>query len=176
MKLVDKFTYPRYSVSSTKNDNNTRLAKAWTAIDRLSVIWKSDISDKIKHNFFQAVVVSILLYGCTTSTLTKRIEKKIDGNCTSMLRVILSKSWKQHPTKQQLYGHMLPISKTIPIRRTRHAGFCWWSCKNELITNVLLWAPSYGHASVGRSPRTYLQQLCTDTGYSLEAMDDRDGW
>ena len=66
LKFVDKFTYLRSSVSYTENDINTWLKKAWAAIDRLSVIWKSDLSDKIKHSFFQAVVGSILLYGCTT--------------------------------------------------------------------------------------------------------------
>ena len=85
LKLVDKFTYLGSSVSSTETDINTQLAKAWTAIDRLSVIWKSDLTDKIKHSFFQAAVVSILPYGCTTWTLTKPMEKKVDGNYTRML-------------------------------------------------------------------------------------------
>ena len=66
LKLVDKLTYLGSSVSSTVNDINTRQAKTWTAIDWLSVIWKSDLSDELKRNFFQAAVVSILLYGCTT--------------------------------------------------------------------------------------------------------------
>ena len=35
-------------------------------------------------------------------------EKKLDGNCTKMLLAILNKSWKQHPTKEQLYGLHLP--------------------------------------------------------------------
>ena len=74
LKLVIKFTYPGSSVSSTEIDINTRLAKAWTGIDRLSVIWKSDLIDKMKGSFFQAAVVSILLYGCTTWTLTKRMK------------------------------------------------------------------------------------------------------
>ena len=100
LKLVDKFTYLGSSVSSTEIDINTRLAKAWAAIDRLSVEWKSDLTDKIKRSFFQAAVVSILLYGCTTWTLTKRREKKLDGNYTTMLRAILNKSWRQHPTEQ----------------------------------------------------------------------------
>ena len=78
-KLVDKFTYLGSSVSSTKKDNDTRLRKAWTTKNRLSVIWKSDLTDKIKRSFFQGAVVSILLYGCTTWTLTKRMEKKLDG-------------------------------------------------------------------------------------------------
>ena len=73
LKLVDKFTYLGSSVSSTKKDIDTRLTKAWTAIDRLSIIWKSDLTDKMKRSFFQAAVVSILLYGCTTWTLTKRL-------------------------------------------------------------------------------------------------------
>ena len=64
LKLVEKFTYLGSSVSSTETDINTRLAKAWTAINRLLVIWKSDLTDKIKHSFFQAVVVLILLHGC----------------------------------------------------------------------------------------------------------------
>ena len=89
LKLVDKFTYLGSSVSSTENDIDTRLTKAWAAIDRLSIIWKSDLTDKIKRNYFQAAVVSILLYGCTTWTLTKRLEKKLDGNYTTMLRAIL---------------------------------------------------------------------------------------
>ena len=80
LKLVDKFTYLGSSVSSTEKDIETRLTKAWTAIDRLSIIWKSDLTDKMKRSFFQAAVVSILLYGCTTWMLTKRLEKKLDGN------------------------------------------------------------------------------------------------
>ena len=73
LKLVDKFTYLGSSVSSTEKDIDTRLTKAWRAINRLSIIWKSDLTDKMKRSSFQAAVVSILLYGCTTWTLTKRL-------------------------------------------------------------------------------------------------------
>ena len=92
LKLVDKFTYLGSSVSSTEKDIDTRLAKALTTINRLSVIWMSDLTDKLKRSFFQAAVVSILSYGCSTWTLTKRLEKKLDGNYTRMLRAILNKS------------------------------------------------------------------------------------
>ena len=99
LKLVDKFTYIGNIVSSTEKDINPRLAKAWTAIDSLSVKWKSDVTDKIKRSIFQFAVVSILLYGCTTRMLTKRMEKKLDGNYTRMLRAISNKSLRQHTTK-----------------------------------------------------------------------------
>ena len=102
LKLVDKFTNQGSSVASPEKDIDTPLTKEWTAIDRLTIIWKSDLTYKMKHSFFQAAVVSILLYGCTTWTLIKRLKKKLDGNYTRMLRAILNKSWRQHPTRDQL--------------------------------------------------------------------------
>ena len=96
-----------------------------------------------------------------------------------MLRAILNKSWQQHPTRHQLYGHLPPITKTIQVRRTRHAGHCWRS-RDELIRDVLLWIPTHGRAKAGRLARTYIQQLCEDTGCCPEdlprAMNDREEW
>ena len=112
-------------------------------------------------------------------TLTKRLKKKLDGNYTRMLRAILNKPWRQHPTRHQLYGQLPPVTKTIQVRRTRHAGHCWRS-KDELISDVLLWTPAYGQAKAGRPVQTYIQQLCEDTGCSPEdlpeAMNDREKW
>ena len=179
LKLVDKFTSLGSSVSSTEKDIDTRLTKAWTAINKLSIIWKSDLTDKMKRSFFQTAVVSILLYGCTTWTLTKRMEKMLDGNYTRRLRAILNKSWRQHPTRHQLYGHRPPITKTIQVRRTRHAGHFLRST-DELISDVLLWTPTYGRAKAGWPARTYTQQLCEDTWCSPEdlpeEMNDREKW
>ena len=91
----------------------------------------------------------------------------------------MNKSWRQHPTRQQLYSHLPPITKTIQVRRTRHAGHCWRS-KDELISDVLLWTPTYGQAKAGRPARTYIQQLCEDTGCNPEdlpeAMNNREKW
>ena len=115
LNLVDVFTYLDSCVSSTENSVNIHLAKAYTAIDRLTITWKSDLSDKIKQDIFQAAVVLILLYGYTSWTLTKRIEKKPDGNCTNMLRAILQKSWKQHTTKQLLYDRLTPPN--LPLKK-----------------------------------------------------------
>ena len=65
------------------------------------------------------------------------------------------------------------------VRRTRHAGHCWRS-KDKLISDVLLWTPTYGRAKAGRPARTYIQQLCEDTGCNPEdlpeAMNDREKW
>ena len=173
------YIYIGSSVESTEKEIETRLTKAWTAINRLSIIWKSDLTDKMKRSFFQAAVTSILLYGCTTWTLTKRLEKKLDGDYTRMLRAILNKSWRQHPTRHQLYGRLPPITQTIQVRRTRHAGHCWRS-RDELIRDVLLRTPTHGRAKARRPERTYIQQLCEDTGCCPEdlprVMNDREEW
>ena len=96
-----------------------------------------------------------------------------------MSRAILNKSLRQHPTRQQLYGHLPPITKTIQVRQTRHAGHCW-RIKDELISDVLLWTPTYSQAKAGRPAQTYIQQLCEDTGCNPEdlpeAMNDREKW
>ena len=69
--------------------------------------------------------------GITTWTLTKCIEKKLDGNYTKMLRAVLNKSWRQHPSKKQLYVHQTPILKTVQIRRTD-----MWDTAGEVRTNL----------------------------------------
>ena len=108
LKMVNKLTYLGSSVSSTEKDIDTWLTKTWTAIDRLSIIWKSDMTDKMKHSFFPAAVVSILLYGCTTWTQTKRLETKLDGNYTRMLRAILKSSGGNTPQNTNCTATYLP--------------------------------------------------------------------
>ena len=51
LNQVDKFTYQGSSVSLTEKYINKLQAKACKAIDRLSVIWKSDLPNKLKHIF-----------------------------------------------------------------------------------------------------------------------------
>ena len=165
LKLIDKLTYLGSSVLPTEKDIDTWLTKAWTAIDRLSIIWKSDLTDKMKRSFFQVAVVSILLYGCTTWTLTKR---QLHKNVANNTEQVLAATTYRH----QLYGHLPPITKTIQARQTRHAGHCWRS-RDELISDVLLWTPVYGQAKAGRPARTYILQLCEDTGCNPKTYQRR---
>ena len=138
----------------------------------------SSLGYRLLLALFQVVVVSILLYGCTTWTLTKRIEKKawwqFHKDATSYMKKNPGSNIPKNSSCTVTYH---PSQKQSKFRRTRHAEYCWRS-KDELISDVLLWTPSQGRASVGRLARTYLQQRCTDTECSLEdmleAMDDRD--
>ena len=75
-----------------------------------------------------------------------------------MLTTVLNKSWKQQPTKLQLYGHQSPVSKTIQVRGTIYAKPSW---RNK---DVLLCNQTHGRGKVSRLARTYIHLLCADTG------------
>ena len=122
--------------------------KAYTAIDSLSIIWKSDLTDKMKCSFFQAAG-RIDTATLTTWTLTKRLKKKRDGKLhKNVAKKYWTSPWRQHPTKHQLYDHLPLITKTIQVRRTRHAGHCWRS-RDEFISEYSYGPPTYGQAKAG---------------------------
>ena len=102
-------------------------------------------------------------YGLITTTHFFAGFKTLDSYYIRMLRAILYKSRRQHPTKQQLYGHLPPTMKSIQIKRTRHVGHCWKN-GDEVISDILLRTPPHGRAKAGPPARTYMQQLCADTG------------
>ena len=88
------------NISSNASDINRHISKVKTAMNRLSTIRKSHLSVKLRLEFIQTEAVSELLYGCTTWTLRKCLEKKLDWYYKSILRVFLNEPWKQKPLKQ----------------------------------------------------------------------------
>ena len=64
--------------------------------------------------------------------------------------------------------------------RVRKHGYFSVRSRDELISDVLLWTPTHGRAKAGRPARTYIQQLCEDTGCCPEdlprPMNDREKW
>ena len=177
LKLLDKFAYLGSSVSSTENDINT-----WLRIHDRPLIYSRSYgsqNNQIKkvQLFSPAAVVSILLCGYTTWTLINGYWKKALRQVHKNAAICIEQSWRQHTTKQQLYGYLQLIWKTIQIRRARLDGHSWRS-KSELISDVLVWTASHGRARVERPARTYLWQPCTNTECHKEylqiAMDNRD--
>ena len=106
-------------------------------------------------------------------TAGEEAKRQLHKNAASNTEQVLA-------ARHQLYGHLPPITKTIQFRRTRHAGHCWRS-RDELISDVLLWTPTYGREKAGRPARiSSIQQLCEETGCSPEdlpeAMNNREKW
>ena len=108
-------------------------------------------------------------------TAGEEARRQLHKNVASNIEQVLAITAQRH----QLYSHLPPITKTIQVRRTRHAGHSW-RCRDELISDVLQWTPTYGRAKAGRPARTYIQQLCEDTGCNPgdlpEAMNNKEKW
>ena len=161
LKSVDNYTYLGSEISSVDKEIKIRIVKSWSALDKLSSIWKSNLTATLKRNFFN------------------KLERKLDGTYTRMLRVVFNISWKLHLTNKKLYGNIPTTSKTIRERRTRFARHCFRSV-NEIISGVIMWMPAHGFTKRGRPKRNYIKKLTGDTGLTVEeakkAMKDRNIW
>ena len=86
-------------------------------------------------------------------------------------------SWKKHPTLNQIYGDLPPISSVLAQRRARFAGHCM-RAKNQIISSILPWRLQQSNR--GRRPLTYLDVIARDIGLEVgdvrTAMLDRAVW
>ena len=116
-----------------------------------------------------------LHYMDANKTAGEEARWQLHKNATCNLEQVLAATPHKTPTVRP----PAPIMKTIQLRWTRYAGHCWRS-RDELIRDVLLWTPTHGRAKAGRPARTYIQQLCEDTGCCPEdlprSMNDRAEW
>ena len=155
IKNVLDFKYLGSYIASTDNDVSIRIGKAWAVLNNLNKIWTSNLSIRLKRNFFRTTVESVLVYGAITWILTIALEKKINGSYTRMLRAALHMSWIDHMFNKDLYGKIPKITDTIREQRLRFSGHCWRS-QNEVVSDV--WLPIHGRRSRGRPVKTFVDQ------------------
>eukprot|EP00116_Pleurobrachia_bachei_P009181 sb/3469443/ len=166
IKRADDFKYLGSWIRDSNKDIKNRKSKAWVACHGLKKVWNSDLKDELKCRLFVATVETVLLYGCETWTLTKQMEKSLNGTYTRMLRMALNKNQYQlRMTNGPLYGiGGLPILSTkIAERRLRLAGHAQRHPELTL-HRVLLWEPLHGQAKRGRPEKTFVDVLRQDTG------------
>ena len=154
--------FERASYIYIYKDIETRLTKVWTAINRLSIIWKSDLTDKMKRSFFQTAVASILIYGCTTWTLTKQLEKKLDGNYTRRLRESWTSPGGNTPQDTNCTATCLLSRKktcrTLLEKQGRTHKWCTlvdphtWPCKSRMTSTNIHSATMWGYGMLSRRP------------------------
>ena len=70
-----------------------------------------------------------------------------------------------------------PLTSHLTNYRSKTDKICGALLEKQRRADALLWAPAHGRVRAGQSARTYLNHLCTDTGYSQEdlpkTMDDK---
>ena len=155
---------------------HTRKGQAWKTIKSLQKIWKSNLPRQVKVNVFQTLVKSVLLYGSETWTLTKQLERSLDGCYTRLLRAAL---------KHQLEGQgnswrsaWRPPKSHRKERRLSAAGH-FHRHQKEAAGTLVLWDPRHG--SSGSHHKIYVQVLLEDAGLEnttelISLMEDRNLW
>ena len=117
----------------------------------------------MKRSFFQAAVTSILLYGCTTWTLTKRLEKKLDGNYTRMLRAILTSPGGNTPQDTNCTA-TCPLSRKL-FKLDEQTCRTLLEKQGRAHKRCTLMDPhTWPVQKQDDQHETYIQQLCEDTG------------
>ena len=178
LKCVSDYKYLGSFISSSEKDFKIRKALAWSACNKLHKIWSSNLLDsEIKVKIFKSTVEPILLYGSETWSLTRKLEKHLDGTYTRLLRRVKNLSWRDHPTKDLIYGSLRPISLVLRAKRVQFAGHCL-RASSEVISSLVLWKP---RLEKQRSRKlTFTDTVCRDTGLNFSdlenAMRDRDSW
>ena len=149
LKEVDNFKYLGSWMDSTEAEITRRKALAWRALNNMTRIWKSHMSRRVKLSFFLATVESILLYGSETWTMTKTLERSLDGCYTRMLRTALNISWRLHMPNEELYGELPKVSNKVAAKRMGLAGHCYRH-PELAASRLVLWEPTHGRTQRGR--------------------------
>ena len=124
--------------------------------------------------FLHAAAVPIQIFGCITWLLINLLKEKLDESYATVLYAFWNKSRKQHPTKQRLYDHQLPISQIIDESITKHAGLFWRS-EDEFRSDILFGIPINGFTDK-HWLRSILDRHCSQFRNLPGVKDDRFGW
>ena len=178
LQKVQDFKYLGAWMASTSQDMHVRKGLAWKSINSLQKIWKSNLSRQVKINVFQTLVEPVLLYGSETWTLTKQLERSLDGCYTRLLRAGLNISWRDKVTNENLYGDLPKVTSKVRERRLSAAGH-FHRHQEEAASKLVLWDPKHG--SSGSRNKTYVKVLLEDTGLEniselISLMEDRRAW
>ena len=176
IKKVTNFKYLGSLINSSDSDFKTRKALAWKACNKLNKIWQSDFDNGLKLKIFKCLVEPILLYGSETWTMTKVMEKSLNGCYTNLLKRAQNLDWRDHPTLGHIYQGLPRISSVVSSRRLAFSGHCF-RAKSEIISDILLWCPTGRKHS---RKRTFLDNLKRETGLEVDelktVMLDRELW
>ena len=113
LEVINDFKYLRSVMSSTEADVKCRKAAACRTCNKLNRLWKSQLNRSVKIRVFCTVVESVLLYSLETWTLTKGLEKQLDGCYTCLLRAVQNIHWSDDISNKDLYGSLPKLSEKL---------------------------------------------------------------
>ena len=186
LEVVDDFQYLGAWVNDTMKDFKHRRAKAWTAFWKLKRIWDSNADIKLKIKFFNASVLSVLLYATETYVINAALQNQINAFQTQCLRIILNISKDEHVRNDYIYEqtNTKPLMQRVTKTQLSFLGHSIRRNKNYLIQQYYLYVPKHGQRSRGRQKTTYQQHIAKtiyddamiEEKVMREAASDRVAW
>ena len=141
LEQVHDFNYLGSKIISSEKYIQVEIASSWSALNKLTPIWKSNLDVSIRRDFFRATLESVMTYSSQAWTLTESLENKLNGACTRILRAALNFHWSQRVTNKELYNYLQKITETI--RWLKFSGHIWRH-DEEIAHNLLFWMPTNG--------------------------------
>ena len=191
IKVVDHFKYlGAYSSADGSNakEINHRIGKASGIFRELDMVWKDryiNLSTKLK--FYNACVLSTLLYAAECWSLTERDEARLDAFDMRCQRKILRIKWSQHVTNKYIRSvtKQPQLTNLIRNRRLKWFGHLLRMDSNRIPKRLHLWKPSHGRRRRGRPRTKWIDVIQRDLrnlgfGWTIEeaevAAQDRTVW
>lgn len=154
----------------------SRIALATAASSNLSILWKSrKISFKVKFRMYNALVLSVLLYGCECWTLLAESERRLQAFEMKCFRRMLGISYREHKTNEYVSMHIRSLAGpyepllTIVKRRKFH----WFGHvvrSNNNLSKTILQGTTNGSRARGRQMRLWTDNLKTWSGRSVDHL------
>ena len=168
IKVTQDFTYEKKQHCVNKKRHRHQIGESKVCSKQTGCdVWESSLPANLKRNCFSGYCgISPCVW-----TLKKSLEKTTDDAFTRMLRVVLNISSKQHPTKNEFYGIVIPVISLIKDRILRFAGHCFRS-KEELTSDLILQQSLHVLRTPDIPSKTFIEKLAEDmdckTGRSEE--------
>jgi hypothetical protein len=188
LEEVESFKYLGSTLckdGSSAKEIKARLGLASSAITRLNTIWNSSsISFPVKFKLYKSLVISILLYGCESWTLTADTERRIQAFEHKCFRKLLHISYKEHKTndyvRQQVttyVGKQEPLLATVKRRKLAWYGHV---SRHESLSKTILQGTVEGKRRRGRQRKSWSDNVTEWTGCNIASLlrqaEDRELW
>ena len=188
LEAVDSFKYLGATITEDGRsvaEVKIRLATATSAMSRLSKMWRSkEISFPSKMKLFRSLVLSILLYGCESWTLTAELERRIEAFETKSYRRMLGISWFQHKTNEYVLNKVFslagPQEPLLSIVKRRKLSWFGHTTRHDSLSKTILQGTLEGKRKRGRQRKCWMDNIKDWTQMNmaqlLKKANDRPGW
>ena len=184
LETVEKFKY--LGSTMTKNGKSDkeikiRMATANAAMLNLETIWKSrSITLHTKIHLYKSVILSILLYGCESWTISKNMEKRLEAFDTKAYRKILGITYRERKTNEYVKKRIGPVDSLLKIIKKRKLKHYGHTMRHNTLHKLIMQGFVDGKRRSGRPRINWMTNILEwtekDLGNLLPLPQDRHQW